>query len=252
MLLAWKMQSKSYRRKKMRPTICPACHKAIVPERCLGHTVVCSCGWTKDLSQDKKYIPNTTSLLLVAVASIIILILVHVSQWNTHFLTIIPLKVTQTLGIATTDQLNRLVSICTERQKWNCLIEAKHDLYKKNPEEIKILLDLAMAYVHVQNDQKAASLYHEYFKKGGRQKKAHYEYAKVLTRIGKVNEAIYRYQIILKTQSLLPLETRSYVQLLIDNKKWHQARYVIENYRKKSKSGRLFMETELRQIKRLI
>ena len=231
---------------------CPACQKDIPPERCFGNTMACECGWTKDLSPETKggYKLNATSIMLIGVGVCLILSFIHIVNWNTYAINIIPLKTRQILGFAKTPELNRIVNICTERKKWSCVEETLTHIYQQDSTQIEALHKLGKLYVNLGRHETAIETYKKYFDKGGDHTEAHYQYAKSLGKTGKVQESIFQYQKVLGSRPnvLQTTVTRSYVAMLIANKQWQEAKSVIENYRRKSKSGEFFMENELKKI----
>ena len=233
---------------------CSACQKNIPIERCFGNTAICQCGWTKNISQEKKYKINSTPGILIAVAVFISLSFIHIVNWNNHAVAIIPLKISQITGSANIHKLEQISAICTERKKWDCVIDANKSIYEKDSKQIEILQKLGRLYAQTNNDETSVTTYQEYFNQGGFNIDAHYEYAKALGRTGKVKESMVEYQTVLDSQpnTLQTTVTKSYVSMLIDNKMWRQAKEAITEYRKKSRSGEFFMESELKKINKLI
>ena len=232
---------------------CPTCQKSISPKRCFGNTAICECGWTKDLSSEAKkyeYNLNVTSVILVTVATFISLSFIHIVNWDNHFIAIIPLKTKQILGVADISQLKQIETICMERKKWNCVIDTYNNIYEQDPNQIESLHKLGRIYVSLDNNEAAVTTYQKYFEQGGADIDAHYEYAKSLGQVGKIKESTLQYQIILNSQSntLQTTVTKSYVGMLMTHRMWLQAKEVIEDYRKRSRSGKFFMEPEMKKI----
>lgn len=235
---------------------CSACQKEIPRERQFGNTMICTCGWTKDLSYESqnKYRLNKTSGILIAVAVSLIISFIHIVNWDKYSLTIIPVKVRQVLGLSDIDELKKLLAICRERKKWNCVINAYNNIYEQDSSQIEILHKLGKLYVNLNNDEAAVETYKGYFDRGGVNIDAYYEYAKSLGRLGKTKDSISQYKTVLelKPNTLQTTVVKSYVKMLMANKMWREARKVIENYRKKSRSAEFFMESEMKKIKELI
>ena len=231
---------------------CPACRKEIPVDRRIGNTAACQCGWIKDLSSTAKrrYRLDITSIILIIVGVFITLCFIHIANWNNHSITIIPLKMKQFLSFANTSQLKQIATICKERKKWNCIVGAYNGIYEQDPSQIEILHELGKLHIKLKDNSSAATTYHSYFDRGGNNTDAHYQYAKSLGKTGKVKESILQFQNVLDSQpnTLQTTVVRDYAHMLIANRMWEEAKMVIKDYRKKSKSGELFMEKELKKI----
>src|SRR5512135_756842 len=96
---------------------CPRCGAEIDHERFMASGVVCRCGWSHSTQSAaaQKRSANRIMVRMILAAVFIIGTFIQVVNWNSHFISIIPLKVKQLIGVASVPDLERIATICYER-----------------------------------------------------------------------------------------------------------------------------------------
>ncbi len=231
---------------------CPACGSHLQDSNYCGSTIVCSCGWTKSFASEKSLHQSAkrSVTFMVLFGAVFVLSFIQAVNWDTHSVSIIPLKMKQWSKTAEPADLLRVVEICSMRNKHDCVEEAYRDLYALRPQDTETLVDLGHLLFLRAKMAEAAKVFAEYFQKGGKNSDAAYDYARALTHIGKGDEAIKLFQAVLgeKKDVFQVTVARTYIQALIKYQKWSQAKATIEHYRKLSSSSHMFMERELKEI----
>ncbi|MBK7842691.1 MAG: tetratricopeptide repeat protein [Bdellovibrionales bacterium] len=230
---------------------CQACGKTIPPERIFSTMIVCSCGWT-DSPQTESFEKERfrkTNFTIIGGAVLILAVFFHIVHWDNYSLAIIPLKIKELTGTASPKDHLNLIEICTSRHKYDCLKGAYKGLYRSN-KDISLLAKLGQIEKSTGDLQSASDTLGDYAKLGGKDKAALASYAEVLNQTGRTEEALKIYKRILAgTPGTLQISlARSYVSLLIENKKYAQARKTLEFYRKKATINGYFMEKEYQAL----
>ena len=100
----------------------------------------------------------------------------------------------------------------------------------------------------------AAQSYYKFFKSGGQDLESSYNYAKTLSQLGQVDEAIKYFDQVLgaKPDVLQVTVIQNYVKLLVENKRFVQAKVLIEHVRKDGgEAAGSFMDAEYKRIQEL-
>ncbi len=233
---------------------CPKCHNITPEDRRIGDKYFCDCGWRFQVMQPGYKPPahkDKSSLLICLFAAMFLLTAVHLISWDKHFFKIIPVKASQLMGTASTDNLMKLANMCEERKKYDCVLETLSELYEKNPlQQIDALHKKGKLLVRMERFPEAIQAYNMYFKNNGENPEAHYQFAKALRMSNQIDLATQQYELALKAKpDILQVSvTRSFVDMLIENKKYEQAKRIINYYRDKATNTRYFLESELKIV----
>jgi tetratricopeptide (TPR) repeat protein len=232
---------------------CPRCGNEISAERIVGGTLVCNCGWTRSLrsdSVDRSNIDRTCASIIV-IGALLIASFLHAVNWDRHFFAIIPLKAKHVIGMANTQDLDKIAEICAERKKHECVERAYADIEKQQPQNIENLARLGLLQYKRDRFNNAAATFAKYFQLKGSDLDAIYTYAQTLTRLKRFDEAdtYYRSALQKKDDVLQVTVIRNYVQMLMSTSRLQDAKAVILKYRKGSASANLFMAKELEDIR---
>ncbi|MCB0386757.1 MAG: tetratricopeptide repeat protein [Bdellovibrionales bacterium] len=234
---------------------CPACHRPIPQDRIFGTVIVCECGWTASsyAKAAERRVTDRISAMIIVFAMVLIGAFIHAINWDTYFFAVIPLKAKEMTGTANTQDLFKIVEICKARHKHSCVKDSYKQIYRLN-KDINILAKLGELQQATGDVQAAVHTFKEYVKLGGKDAEPTYRYAQVLAGMGQVDEAIRFYRQVLdqKPDTLQITVTRSYVSMLIENKRYEHALEVIQYYRKKADNTGYFMEKELQALNRIL
>ncbi len=233
---------------------CPKCFKLTSEDRRIGDKYFCDCGWRfQVLNSDNKppVHKDKSSLLICLFAGLLLFSFLHAVSWDSFFFKVIPVKIAYVTGMSDTKTIAELSHMCEVRKKYNCVLQTLDDLYKKNPlQQIESLHKKGKLLVKMENYKDAVKTYQLYFDKNGKSPEAHYQFAKSLRYEEMISEATAQYELALESKPdvLQVSVARSFVDMLIENKKYQQARKVITTYRKKAQHTKYFLEAELKQV----
>lgn len=234
-------------------TTCPRCQGEVASERLNEEVIVCdNCSYTANVGQlkidertDRKSIKVMALMSALAVVSF-----VHSSQWGGAALEIIPLKTKQILGQASSQDLRSIAEICKKRVKISCVKTALASLHQAEPQNLEVKAELANFLKRARQFQEAEVAYSEYFAAGGTDSFTAYDYAQLLEKNGKLDEAVKIYDVALanKPDVLQVTIVQSYVGALMKNGRNAEAKTLIESIREKGESAKAFMTKEYDQI----
>ena len=229
---------------------CPQCKLDIAPERKTQRPVVCNhCGCTVSNSEtlldaegEKKTIIAFGAILIFILASFI-----QLMNWDNYSLEIIPLKLKETLGMRSPADLERTAEICFELKKWDC-VESNYSARAQT--DSTQLPRLGAFQMKRAKYNEAAQTFYSFFQKGGSSLEASYNYAKSLAQLGQVDEAIKYFDQVLaaKPDVLQVTVVQNYVKLLMEHRRFEQAKKLITDIRKTSPESASFMDTEFKKI----
>lgn len=232
------------------PTHCPRCQQDFPEDRRNSVVVVCSsCGWTPadsnksvDQSLHKKFGIIATGIAIFFTAGFI-----QTVEWDNHAFEVIPLKVKQTLGAASSEDLSRIGEICIERSKLACTEQAFKEMAQRNPEDYARLGKFQFQRGLFKD---SAWAYSKYFEKNGQDIEARYYFARSLGEIGQVDDAVAQYDYVLSTkpETLQVTVIQHYVKMLMNNQRFDQAKALIDTVREKSATNAYFMNDEFKRI----
>ena len=232
------------------PTSCPRCQQDFPEGRRNSVVVVCSsCGWTP--SDSNKTIDSVQHKRFSVVATVIAVFVtvgfIQTVEWDNHAFEVIPLKVKQTIGAASAEDLSRIGEICIERSKLACTEQAYKEMAQRNPEDYARLGKFQFQRGLFKDSTWA---YGKYFEKNGQDMEARYYFARSLGEIGMVDEAVKQYDYVLavKPDTLQVTVIQHYVKMLMNNQRFDQAKVLIDTVREKSATNAYFMNDEFKKI----
>jgi tetratricopeptide (TPR) repeat protein len=231
--------------------MCSRCQTEIPEDRLSQRPVVCpTCGFTHNSQEVKAEIQFERRFIKVAVGLALAMILgfIQTATWDKFALEIVPLKIKSGIGMASPTDLKRIVQICLERFRHDCVESAYADL--ANQGDIEALADLGKFQVRRRNNQNALQTFTQYFKRGGLDLEASYQYAKVLGEVGQTEQSASYFDHVLKArpETLQVTVTQNYVRMLINNGRRDQALKLINSIRKTSPTASMFMQDEYKSL----
>ncbi|MEK6555610.1 MAG: hypothetical protein AABZ31_10245 [Bdellovibrionota bacterium] len=237
----------------MMSTSCPRCQCEVNSKRMSEMVIVCdNCGYTAEGPQiryDQK-VDKKSVKVISAISAFLVVALVHSGNWGGAASEILPLKLKQFAGQASSEDLRRIADICISRVKQDCTETALAQLQAKDPSNLEITAELASFQARSGQVAKADANFAQYFKAGGISSEASYEYAKLLEKQNRTEEASRYYDIALvnKPDSLQVTIVHSYVAMLMKTGQLIEARTVIDAVRKQGESAKAFMTKEYDEI----
>ncbi|MBK8201735.1 MAG: hypothetical protein IPK68_05245 [Bdellovibrionales bacterium] len=233
---------------------CPICGKTITRDRIFLQMAVCECGWTSSLrsAHSESQRDSRTATGLVGAAVLLVLGVIHVIQWDSYAVEIALIKGKELAGIAQIADLERKVEICERRGELNCVAATLSKLHLHNSKEIKYTSALALVQSKLGRWSDATLTFADYVKAGGRESEILFEYAKVLATTSKIEMAVTYFDHILESKpGVIQIKvTRAYVNMLMANGRFDQARVIIERVRKLGENAAYFLDDEMREIQR--
>jgi len=217
-------------------------------------TYFCDCGWRFQITNQESQAPvhkDKSSLLICLFGGLLLFTFMHVVSWDTYFFKIIPIKAAHATGLAGAETIAELSTICEERKKYTCVLDTLSELYEKNPlQQVEALHKKGKLLVKLERFEDAATTYGMYFEGNGSNPEAHYQYAKTLRTLSQFTKASEQYQLALSSKpDVLQISvTRSYVDMLIENKNYKYAKEIITHYRGKAQHSKYFLESELKMV----
>lgn len=229
---------------------CPRCQQDFTEDRKKSSVLVCSsCGWTPADSNKNvdKGMHKRFGIVASAIAVVATLSFIQAVEWDNHGTEIIPLKIKQTLGSASPTDLARIGEICIERSKLDCTEQAYKEMAQQTPEEYARLGKFQFQRGRFKDSTWA---YGKYFEKGGQDMDAHYYFARSLSEVGQIDQAVEQFETVLasKPETLQVTVIQHYVRTLMDNQRYDQAKALIDNVREKSATNAYFMNDEFKKI----
>lgn len=233
---------------------CPQCKLDISEERKKQTPMICNhCGYTHSTGKTGNVVKDgerRTTQLFCGIAVFIVASYIQMSNWDSHSLEIIPLKAKETLGMKSVEDSNRLAEICLELKKWDCTEAEYLTVAKQDPTQV---LRLANFQMKRGKFNEAAQTFYSFFQAGGQDLEASYSYAKALTKLGEVDEAVKYFDQVLAARPDVRQVTvvQNYVKLLMEHQRYDQAKALIVGIRKQDPTADMFMESEFKEIKEL-
>ena len=185
---------------------------------------------------------------MVAGAVAFLVAVIHFSNWGGDSLNIVYLKTAQWTGIAGNSQYDKLVSICYQLKKYDCVESALRKQAKNNPDALK---ELAVLQFKRKKPTHAAVTYKKYFDQvppNDTNMQAAFTYAKVLEQIGNKEEALQLYDRIIsqKQSKTIPVNViRNKLNLLSSMNRKKEAIAVINKYKKLSQKANDYLKQEI-------
>ncbi|MBX7231915.1 MAG: hypothetical protein K1X29_07490 [Bdellovibrionales bacterium] len=231
--------------------VCPRCQEQIDSERLGFNPVICSqCGFTDNATDIREDIRFEKRFIKVAilVAFLFTVGLLQSASWDKFALSIIPLKIKQMTHTASMEDLTQIIGICKERLKHECVESSLSQMAEKG--NLEALAELGKYQMKLKKTKLATQSFNHYFKQGGLDLEASYQFAKALGELGEVDLASNYYDQVLKArpEALQITVTQNYVKMLVNNKRNDQALNLIKTVRSSSPSASLFMEDEYKTL----
>jgi tetratricopeptide (TPR) repeat protein len=188
-----------------------------------------------------------TITIFAGVLAFLCLSFMLVMNWDIHSLAVIPLKIKETVGASNPADIERMGEICMDLKKWDCVESNYSQAAAHDPQQLTRLGQFQMKRAKW---QAAAQTYYRFFQSGGQDLDASYNYAKALSQLGEVDEAVKYFDMVLAAKPDVRQVTvvQNYVKLLMDHQRYDQARALIQGIRKQGPDSSLFMETEYKKI----
>lgn len=235
---------------------CPKCGNEIPDSRQFNGMVVCECGWTNSSANEEARASSTDKICIrISIfAAILVIAFLQVVNWDIHAFSIVPLKVAQYTGFASTETLEKIVTICSERKKTSCTEDALMQIWEKDSNNTDALERLGELQTQLGNSVDALKTYDLLFglKDVKPNDDSRFNYAKALAANEKNDEAERLFRKILKSKpnTLQITVTRHYIKLLVKNEKYGRAKATLDHFRRKGKNTRMFMQKEYKEIQK--
>lgn len=231
----------------MTAVICPVCSNKVHKEQFVGSVAHCSCGAAIAMDSNLVSKRDKASMSLIFMTILIIASVMHVVNWDTYALQIVPLKLKQLIGAASAHDLASIGEICDQRQKSNCVVDSYTNAYTIDTKHIQGLVRVGELQVQAKEYRQGVITYTNYFKSGGKDLEARYNYARALAEIGDFKSSKKQFSFLLSAKGGPSKFTiaRSYVEYLIRFKEYTLAKEIIEKHRKSDEGAGLFLEKEL-------
>lgn len=230
---------------------CPRCLQAISEERLQSTPKVCdSCGFVLNNveKQEHKQHERRSLAILISLAVAIVGLFVHVVNWGSYSLEIIPLKTAQVLGFQSDQGIQRLADICLDVKKLDCTESMYLQQALKDPTQ---WVKLGKFQFNRMRYAQASESFRHFFSGGGKDLDAGYYYARALGEEGRVDEASEYYDYVLqaKPKTIQITVAQAYVKMLVDAQRFDQALKVIDKIRRKGQNASQFMDSEYKVIR---
>ena len=202
---------------------CPVCGSSL---KKAGQTSFCACGWSKSFNQkEQKQAQKSIAKNIMIAGFGLMASIVYIGSWGSSSFEIVPLKARQWTGQMNKASFARMKHICMRLKKYDCVENAQKSFFQASG-DMKALEDLGEFQYRRKRFEQAKRTYHQYFTKKGTSVKSAYNYAKLLEKTGKNDDALSYYQYALKVRpkSVQITVMRSYIDLLVKTGKSHQAR----------------------------
>jgi len=233
---------------------CPICKQDISEERRRQRPVICNhCGFTatQTSQQVQNQVEKRTIIWMSAICFSIVAGYLVLMNWDKHSLSIIPLTVKETFGGMTPADHEKKSEICMDLKKWDCVESAYTHIAQNDQSAWRRVGDFQMKRAKY---SEAAQSYYRFLQGGGQDLGVSYSYAKALAELGQVDEAVKYFDEVLaaKPDVLQVTVVQNYVKLLVEHKRYDQARTLIEGTRTRGgPTAGMFMEAEMKQIQAL-
>lgn len=233
---------------------CPKCMSAISAERANSVPKVCNtCGHVVSDSENRARRQNELRSLrwVVGMAAFILLVFIQVSSWGARSIEVLPLQISEWLGMTSAEGSERMAAICLETKKYDCVEKHYAVVAVRDPNQ---LARLGKFQFNRQKYTEASQSLQSYFIRGGTPDNIEVRYvlARAMGETGRVDEASVHYNAILaaKPDVLQVTVAQNYVKLLVQNGRLEQALKVIDSIRSRGDSVAQFMDGEYRDISR--
>lgn len=171
--------------------ICPDCGDLIPAERMDEEMIVCTCGYTKSISQSRfeNKRNKTSSYIIIFLSLFLMASFIHTAKWGKESVKVTPLEVSRIFGTISPEQALSLGDMSAEK---NFLEQAEqmYSLYLgKNPEDLDANQKLGMLLFRQKKFEESAVYLEKYFLNGGIDEISLFSYGKALTETQDLGDA---------------------------------------------------------------
>ncbi|NJL23982.1 MAG: hypothetical protein HC902_01520 [Calothrix sp. SM1_5_4] len=229
---------------------CPRCHHKLAPERMTSIPAVCDgCGMVLSVNEEtvQKQVQSTSLKWIVGSSVGLALMFMHLANWGSYSLEVLPIKAAQVLSMDSPTQAQRMALICMDLHKHDCV----EDNYRRlSLHDITWLSKLAKFQFNRMKYAESAETYLHFFARGGQDLDSTYWAARALSEVGRVDEAAKYFDVVLgsKPGVLQITVAQNYVKMLRKAGRLEQARSVIESIQNQDESVKTFMASEHKEI----
>jgi Flp pilus assembly protein TadD len=156
------------------------------------------------------------------------------------------------IGAASVTDLEEIASICTSQAKPMCVEQALREVADKDRGNIEARARLAAFQSRMGELTAADRNYAQYFSAGGARPQSAYDYAMVLEKLNRIDDAarMFDFALVNKPDVLQITVTQAYVRMLMNVSRYEQARTLIDSIRKSGDNAKMFMEKEYAQLQK--
>ncbi len=175
---------------------------------------------------------------LLPVAAAILFAMGMGVYWGSHSVEVIVIKSKQMTGLASAADHERMVEICEEQNKHECVHDSLVRKIKQNNDDIKTIAKLGQLQLQLGYFENSERTLTHYFEKGGKDIKARYNYAKALWKQGKIDPALNQLEKALNAKDgvLQVTVMETYIKLLVEYGQHQKATKVIAAVKRKGGS----------------
>ena len=234
---------------------CKRCDREIEASRLQSDIAICNnCGYYEVPKTTRKKILKTQFIGSSVVVFVLFIYIFQVSKWDDHAFSVIPLQLKEMVGSASDGEIIELSKICKLRGNTSCMEKVSGKWSERQPENLEAISSYAYALGLNKSNNKSALQYKKYFDLGGLKLTVIYEYAKILGRIGSIDESIRHFELVInaKPETIQITVVKNYVKLLIKNGRLKKAKSVIVNIQRMGMNAKSFMDKELKTINSMI
>lgn len=230
---------------------CPRCQSQIEKKRLQAGIEICqACGWSSSEGDHRvqKGLEKRFIVFALLLSALVVAAFVQSVTWDQFAVKIIPLKAKQYSGQASSEELREIIRICKIRQHQGCVEQAHKQWAQLEPANLEALAALGNTYRRNKKNEKAVQAFVKYFAQGGTDIQVAYEFAQVLGATGRVEDAKKYYFFVLnsKPDSIQITVLQKFVDLLVEQNSYAEAKALIEQFREKG-SG-FYLDPRYQQI----
>lgn len=194
---------------------------------------------------------RSSNVVMVILASVFIATIIQISTWDKYSLDVIPLLLKDMVGMTSAQDWEDKAKMCWDLKKWDCV---EKEYTKAAQVDRDKYVRLGLYQMRRLKFEPAARSLSVYFKNGGEDLEAATAYAKALAELNQFDESSKYFNLVLQSrpEMLQVPVVVEFVKLLMKNEKFQHARRLIEDVRKQNPAGSQFMDSEYKQIKKLV
>lgn len=194
---------------------------------------------------------RSSTTIMVVLASIVVATIVQISTWDKYSLDVIPLLLKEMVSMTSAQDWEDKAKMCWDLRKWDC-VETEYTKAAQN--DRSLYARLGHYQMRRLKFDKAARSFAIYFKGGGEDLEAAKAYAIALGETNQFDESSKYFSLVLEArpEMLQVPVVLDFVKVLMKAEKYQHARRLIEDVRKQNPAGSQFMDSEYKQIKKLL